>query len=47
MTANLWIESYILKNVPSFVLRQNSSAKASQQYPDNKQDLMAICFDVF
>lgn len=35
------------KNVPSFILRQNSNAKASQQYPDNKQDLMAICFDLF
>ena len=35
------------KNVPSFVLRQNTNAKASQQYPDNKQDLMAICFDLF
>ena len=35
------------KNVPSFVLRQNSNAKASQQYPDNKEDLMAICFDIF
>ena len=35
------------KNVPSFVLRQNSNAKASQQYPDNKQDLIAICFDLF
>ena len=35
------------KQVPSFVLRQTSNAKASQQYPDNKQDLMAICFDMF
>ena len=35
------------KQVPSFVLRQTSNAKASQQYPDNKQDLMAICFDIF
>ncbi len=35
------------KKVPSFILRQNSNAKASQQYPDNKQDLMAICFDIF
>ena len=35
------------KNVPSFELRQISNAKASQQYPDNKQDLIAICFDIF
>lgn len=33
--------------VPSFVLRSATNAKASQQFPDNKQDLMAICFDVF
>lgn len=35
------------KDTPSFELRQISNAKASQQYPDNKQDLMAICFDLF
>ena len=35
------------KHVPSFVLRSSTNAKASQQYPDNKQDLMAICFDIF
>ena len=35
------------KNVPSFVLRSGTNAKASQQYPDNKKDLMAVCFDVF
>jgi ATP-dependent DNA ligase len=35
------------KHVPSFVLRSASNAKASQQYPDNKADLMAICFDIF
>ena len=35
------------KNVPSFILRQNTNAKASQQYPDNKRDLIAICFDMF
>ena len=35
------------KNVPSFILRQNTNAKASQQFPDNKRDLMAICFDMF
>lgn len=35
------------KHVPSFILRQNSNAKASQQYADNKSDLLAICFDIF
>lgn len=35
------------KHVPSFELRQNSVGKASQQYMDNKEDLMAICFDLF
>lgn len=35
------------KNVPSFELRTESNSKASQQYPDNKQDLIAICFDIF
>lgn len=35
------------KNVPSFVLRQKTNAKASQQYPENKQDLIAVCFDIF
>ena len=35
------------KQVPSFELRQATNAKASQQYPDNKQDLIAICFDIF
>lgn len=35
------------KHVPSFILRSATNAKASQQYPDNKQDLMAICFDIF
>lgn len=34
-------------HVTSYKLRQISSAKASQQYPDNKQDLMAVCFDLF
>lgn len=36
-----------LKNVPSFVLRSTTNAKASQQFPDNKKDLIAICFDIF
>lgn len=36
-----------LKQIPSFELRTISNAKASQQFPDNKQDLMAICFDIF
>lgn len=35
------------KDIPSFELRQITNAKASQQYSDNKQDLMAICFDIF
>jgi len=35
------------KNVPSFVLRSTTNAKASQQFPENKKDLMAICFDIF
>ncbi len=35
------------KHAPSFEVRQVSSGKASQQYSDNKLDLMAICFDVF
>lgn len=39
-------ELYFAK-VPSFELRSATNAKASQQFPDNKQDLMAICFDVF
>jgi len=36
-----------LKHVPSFILRSVTNSKASQQYPDNKKDLMAICFDIF
>lgn len=39
-------ESYF-NHVPSFELRSMTNAKASQQFPDNKADLMAICFDVF
>lgn len=35
------------EKVQSFILRTESNSKASQQYPDNKKDLMAICFDVF
>lgn len=35
------------KQVTSYKLRQISNSKASQQYPDNKKDLMAICFDLF
>lgn len=34
-------------HVDSFLLRSESSAKASQQFFDNKKDLMAICFDIF
>jgi len=36
-----------LTNAPSFLLRTETTGKASQQYPDNKEDLMAICFDIF
>lgn len=35
------------KAIPSFELRTISNSKASQQYADNKKDLMAICFDIF
>ena len=35
------------KHVPSFILRSATNAKTSQQYPDNKGDLIAICFDIF
>lgn len=31
----------------SFLLRAETTGKANQQYPDNKQDLMAICFDIY
>lgn len=31
----------------SFILRTETNAKASQQYAENKKDLMAVCFDVF
>lgn len=34
-------------NQESFILRSETTGKASQQYPDNKQDLSAICFDMF
>lgn len=34
-------------NEESFILRSETTGKASQQYPDNKQDLSAICFDIF
>lgn len=30
----------------SFLLRAESTGKASQQFPDNKKDLVAICFDM-
>ena len=35
------------EKVDSFLLRSESSAKASQQFFDNKKDLMAVCFDMF
>lgn len=31
----------------SFLLRMESTGKASQQFFDNKEDLVAICFDIF
>jgi len=31
----------------SFILRTETNSKASQEYPDNKGDLMALCFDIF
>ena len=34
-------------NEESFILRSETSSKASQQFPDNKLDLSAICFDIF
>lgn len=34
-------------NKESFILRSETSSKASQQFPDNKLDLSAICFDIF
>lgn len=33
--------------VESYILRTETNAKASQQYPDNKKDLGAVCFDMF
>ena len=35
------------KHVPSFILRSTTNAKTSQQYPENKNDLVAVCFDIF
>jgi len=40
------IDSY-LNNVDSYILRAETTGKAAQQYPDNKEDLSAICFDMF
>lgn len=34
-------------NSDSFLLRTETTGKASQQFPDNKEDLAAICFDMF
>lgn len=39
-------ELYFAK-VDSFIIRSESAGKANQQYPDNKRDLMAICFDIY
>lgn len=34
-------------NSQSFLMRTETIAKHNQEYPDNKKDLMAICFDLF
>lgn len=39
-------ESYF-GNVDSFIMRTETNSKASQEYPDNKGDLIALCFDMF
>ena len=39
-------DSYFNVNIDSFLRRVEASAKASQEYPDNKGDLMAVCFDM-
>ncbi len=39
-------ELYFAK-VESFIMRSVSAGKAGQQYPNNKKDLMAICFDIY
>lgn len=31
----------------SYILRTQTMAKASQEFPDNKKDLSAVCFDMF
>jgi len=38
---------YYSKKVPSFILRNTTSSKASTKSFDNKTDLIAICFDIF
>ncbi|GEM_PF-3591607 len=40
------LELYIA-NVDSFLLRAETTGKASQQYSENKKELVAICFDMF
>ena len=47
MTASWWIESYISNKCQVLFSDQVQTLKASQQYPDNKKDLMAVCFDIF
>lgn len=39
-------ESYFDIDKDSFLRRIEASSKASQEYPDNKGDLMAVCFDM-
>lgn len=39
-------DSYF-SDVDSFIMRTETNAKASQEYRDNKLDLIALCFDLF
>lgn len=39
-------DSYFNVELDSFQRRIEASSKASQEYPDNKGDLMAVCFDM-
>ena len=39
--------SLYFSKADSFLLRAETTGKANQQYPDNKSDLMAICFDIY
>lgn len=39
-------ETYFDVHIDSFIRRNEASSKASQEYLDNKGDLMAVCFDM-